>query len=312
VPQYDASVPKPLLRRYITNALVWLYTLSLKVRDSMCGFRVYPLARAVGSTTQRPSSAHAVRHRHHRALALVRVSVVNLKTPVTYPVDGVSHFDLLRDNLRMAGLHLRLAPGFVLRLPSCSRAAWRRRLPHAVMPNAAEHQVHRSRLGVAAGGRSVGRLWFLYGVYRCGAVALSDHAVAVAFYFTLSRGVVRRASLEYLERVGLLAPDASWQTLVHVVRHIERFADALLDKALAWTGALDVGATQMNVDPRFDAAVEAARRRYWWWRIAATGSAGALALRLPRSPENPVHTRQRNASTAAHEAEPQSATNCCR
>ena len=43
--------------------------------------------------------------------------VVNLKTPVTYPVDGVSHFDLLRDNLRMTGLHLRLACGFVLRLP---------------------------------------------------------------------------------------------------------------------------------------------------------------------------------------------------
>jgi hypothetical protein len=43
--------------------------------------------------------------------------VVNLKTPVTYPLDGVSHFDLLRDNLRMAGLHLRLAAGFVLRLP---------------------------------------------------------------------------------------------------------------------------------------------------------------------------------------------------
>jgi hypothetical protein len=45
------------------------------------------------------------------------VPVVNLKTSVTYPVDGISHFDLLHDNLRMAGLHLRLAAGFMLRLP---------------------------------------------------------------------------------------------------------------------------------------------------------------------------------------------------
>ena len=119
VPQYDASVPKArFYGRYITNALVWLYTLSFEVRDSMCGFRVYPLARAVALDDAAPVGPRM----QFDTDIIVRlhwsgVSVVNLKTLVTYPVDGVSHFDLLHDNLRMAGLHLRLAAGFVLRLP---------------------------------------------------------------------------------------------------------------------------------------------------------------------------------------------------
>jgi predicted LPLAT superfamily acyltransferase len=102
-------------------------------------------------------------------------------------------------------------------------------------------------------------LWFLYGVYRCGGRWLYRILLwPVAFYFALTRGVARRASIEYLGRVGVLAPDASWATRFwHVTCHIERFADALLDKALAWTGALDLGTTHTDVDPRLDEAVAA-------------------------------------------------------
>jgi predicted LPLAT superfamily acyltransferase len=98
-------------------------------------------------------------------------------------------------------------------------------------------------------------------VYRCGGRWLYRLVLwPVALYFTATRGIARRASVEYLERVGVLAADASaprrWW---HVTRHIERFADALLDKALAWTDALDLAAAQMNFDPRFEAAVAAGR-----------------------------------------------------
>ncbi len=119
VPQYDASVPKARLHgRKITNTLVWLYTLSREIRDSMCGLRVYPLAAAVALDDASPVG----RRMQFDTDIIVRLhwagtSVVNLETPVTYPVDGVSHFDMLRDNLRMTGLHLRLAAGFIVRLP---------------------------------------------------------------------------------------------------------------------------------------------------------------------------------------------------
>lgn len=113
------------------------------------------------------------------------------------------------------------------------------------------HWASLREAGLSAG------LWFLYGVYRCGGRWLYRLILwPVALYFALTRGVARRASAEYLGRVGVLPADAGWPArLWHVTRHIERFADALLDKALAWTGALDLGATTIEMDPRFDAAL---------------------------------------------------------
>jgi hypothetical protein len=36
---------------------------------------------------------------------------------VRYPIDGVSHFRMVLDNLRMTAMHLRLLGGMLLRLP---------------------------------------------------------------------------------------------------------------------------------------------------------------------------------------------------
>jgi len=126
------------------------------------------------------------------------------------------------------------------------------------MPNASEQAAPPHWAALREAGLSAG-LWFLYGVYRFGGRWLYRVLLwPVALYFALTRGIARRASIEYLERVGVLAADASIVTRWwHVTRHIERFADALLDKALAWTGALDLAATKMHIDPRFDAAVDA-------------------------------------------------------
>ncbi len=45
-----------------------------------------------------------------------------LPTRVTYPLDGVSHFRMFKDNARMVALQMRLARGMVRRFPSL----WRR------------------------------------------------------------------------------------------------------------------------------------------------------------------------------------------
>ncbi|MEO8185868.1 MAG: glycosyltransferase family 2 protein [Burkholderiaceae bacterium] len=119
VPQYDASVPAVRLHgRRITTALVWVHTLSRQIADAMCGFRLYPIAPAVALDER----VRIGRRMEFDTDIIVRlfwagVSVVNLKTPVTYPADGVSHFRMLRDNLRMGWLHLRLLAGMLIRLP---------------------------------------------------------------------------------------------------------------------------------------------------------------------------------------------------
>ncbi len=119
VPKYDASVPAVRLHgRRVTTVLVWLETMSHAIADAMCGFRLYPIEAVLRLEERSPLG----RRMEFDTDVIVRLfwagtPVVNLQTPVTYPADGVSHFRMLRDNVRMASLHLRLLLGMVLRLP---------------------------------------------------------------------------------------------------------------------------------------------------------------------------------------------------
>lgn len=66
----------------------------------------------------------------------------------------------------------------------------------------------------------------------------------VVGYFYLTRGIARQASLDYLRRVhgpaGLLT--RHWRCL----RHFLTFGECILDKALAWSGALTLESVQMH------------------------------------------------------------------
>ncbi|MBC8118527.1 MAG: glycosyltransferase family 2 protein [Burkholderiaceae bacterium] len=119
VPQYDASVPAIRLHgRRITTVLVWLHTLSRQIADAMCGFRLYPIDAAI-AVDDRERIGHRMEFDSEVIVRLfwAGTPVVNVPTPVTYPVDGVSHFRMVRDNLRMARTHCRLFAGMLMRLP---------------------------------------------------------------------------------------------------------------------------------------------------------------------------------------------------
>jgi len=118
-PIFDASMPwVRRYGRYLTHALVWLNTLSLRIPDSLCGFRIYPLRPVI----RLASEEHIGSRMEFDVEILVRlywrrVPLRWIDTRVTYPLDGVSHFRMLRDNLRMVALQLRLLLGMLLRLP---------------------------------------------------------------------------------------------------------------------------------------------------------------------------------------------------
>lgn len=120
VPVFDASVPRGrLYGRYLTHAWVWINTLSLAVRDSMCGFRAYPLASVLPLIEQETVG----RRMDFDPEIVVRlvwrgVPVQNLSTRVHYPRDGVSHFDVWADNVRISRMHARLFFGMLRRLPA--------------------------------------------------------------------------------------------------------------------------------------------------------------------------------------------------
>lgn len=118
-PVYDDSVPKGrLYGRYLTHVWVWINTLSFAIKDSMCGFRVYPLAPTVALI----DSVHIGRRMDFDVEILVRlhwrgVGIVNRPTHVSYPTDGVSHFKVWLDNVLISRMHAKLFGGMLLRLP---------------------------------------------------------------------------------------------------------------------------------------------------------------------------------------------------
>lgn len=126
-PQYDASVPKGrLYARYLTHVWVWINSLSLEIRDSMCGFRVYPLAASVALI----DSARLGKRMDFDSEILVRLSWRQqpmrwLPTRVHYPEDGVSHFRLWQDNLLISKMHTRLFFGMLCRAPWLLYRRWR-------------------------------------------------------------------------------------------------------------------------------------------------------------------------------------------
>jgi glycosyltransferase involved in cell wall biosynthesis len=127
-PVFDVSIPAArFYGRYLTHALVWVQTLSLEIRDAMCGFRIYPLAPMTGLLDRlgpRMEFDMEVLVRLHWRGVRTRW----LKTPVIYPVNGVSHFRMLRDNVLITRMHLRLLAGMVLRLPWLLARNFTRRL----------------------------------------------------------------------------------------------------------------------------------------------------------------------------------------
>lgn len=110
-PIFDDSVPWHRLHgRKLSRAIVRLETLSRCVHDPLCGFRCIPLASTL-EVMRRSRMGDRMDFDPELTVRLVRagVPVVNIPTAVRYPADGISHFRMLEDNLRIAWAYLRLA-----------------------------------------------------------------------------------------------------------------------------------------------------------------------------------------------------------
>ncbi|QZY89083.1 glycosyltransferase family 2 protein [Pantoea dispersa] len=228
-PQYDASIPKSrLYGRYITHFWVWVETLSFSLKDSMCGFRVYPLAaslelcdrRAIG---QRMDFDTEIMVRLYWQGTPSRF----IRTRVTYPPSGVSHFDALHDNLRISWMHTRLFFGMLPRIPQL--LSRRRQQAHwAATPE------RRGQWGLRF------MLWLYQRAGRLPFILLLWPVVAV---YWLSGRAARAASQQWLTRVQAVAH----QQQIALPRplssycHFLRFGNSMLDKVASWRGDLQWG-----------------------------------------------------------------------
>lgn len=118
-PVYDESIPfSRRFSRHITHFWVWVETLSFSIKDTMCGFRVYPLSPCI----KLMNDINLGKRMDFDIEIMVRlywrgVTTRFLPTKVIYPEDGVSHFQPLNDNLLISWLHTRLFFGMLPRIP---------------------------------------------------------------------------------------------------------------------------------------------------------------------------------------------------
>ena len=121
-PVFDASAPLLRVRgRKVSNWWANFETLWQGIGDSLYGFRVYPAQMLLGVM----ENSYWMRHFDFDPEAAVRLCwcgarPINVDAPVKYfraDEGGVSHFNYLRDNILLTGMHLRLFTGFIIRLP---------------------------------------------------------------------------------------------------------------------------------------------------------------------------------------------------
>ncbi|MDR0289556.1 MAG: glycosyltransferase family 2 protein [Treponema sp.] len=118
-PIYDESVPASRKHgRKIGNTWAKIVTLSSCIVDSMVGFRVYPVTQVLGVCRH----AHLDLRMGFDIEVLVRMVWKNIPLMyhplrVYYPVDGISHFRPVRDNIGISLVYTKLCCGMLLRWP---------------------------------------------------------------------------------------------------------------------------------------------------------------------------------------------------
>ncbi len=231
-PTYDESVPAyRYFLRYLTHACVYLETLSFAIKDSMCGFRVYPLSRCM-ALINRTSLGRRMDFDVEIAVRLCwsGAEIINVPTPVIYRDEEPSHFRLVRDNVLITWLHTRLILGMFARLPLW---IWRGGWGSRQVSRWDTTQERGSRLAIKLViwlYRLLGRrvcYWILYPVIG---------------YFFLTGRRARRHSHNYLRRV--------WQTEAGraslgdepragaTFRHLLEFGRSFVDKFASWMGEI--------------------------------------------------------------------------
>ncbi len=243
-PLYDDSIPKSrLYGRYITHFWVWTETLSLSIKDSMCGFRVYPLA---------PTLALAAAHPIGKRMDFDTEVMVRLywrgtpsrfiDTRVTYPENGLSHFDALHDNVRISWMHTRLFFGMLPRIPELLTRG---------------RNAHWAGVRERKGLMGMKLMLAAYRVFGRGCFTLLLWPV-IGFYW-LSGGAQRNASRQWLQT---LSEHARQQRVLlpagprNSFHHFLRFGQSMLDKIASWRGDLRWG-KEIDFAPGAQAALQA-------------------------------------------------------
>lgn len=222
-PQYDDSIPLGRrIGRWLTHFWVWVETLSFRIPDSMCGFRVYPLAATEEVITHDRIGEHMDFDTEIMVRMVWRGTPVRMwPVKVIYPPGNLSNFALFADNWRITKMHSRLVCGMISRLPRLLLA----RFGLSLAPS---HWATLRERGAYWGLRFCAASYRLLGPRFCRVVI-----APIVLYFLLTGTEQRRASRQFLAHALGRPPRFG-----DVYRHFAAFAGRAVDTLGAWIGAI--------------------------------------------------------------------------
>ncbi len=224
-PVYDDSAPTHRkLSRYITHFWVWIETLSFNIKDSMCGFRVYPLG-LVEQVLNRYSVGKRMDFDTEILVKLYweKAEIISMPTRVIYPENGLSNFRLWKDNWLITKMHARLFFGMLLRIPDLISRR-----------NEQSNQQHWA--SIAERGSRIG-LMLMFWVYRhLGRWVFLLLLHPVTLYFLLTAGTARRASRQYLKQLAEYQGCSMKISFKTLYAYFYAFGVSAIDKLASWIG----------------------------------------------------------------------------
>lgn len=249
-PIYDDSVPKArLYGRYATHVWVWIETLSLTIKDSMCGFRAYPVNKTIAVLDKYDIGTRM----DFDIEILVRmywegVDIEFVETRVIYPEGGISHFDALWDNVKISWMHTRLFFGMLPRVPQLI-ARKRRKNNSDDQPHWSKRQEQGTIFGIK----------LLLAIYSLlGRKVFNLILKVVIGYYHLVGKDAKQASEVYLSQLKSYAQQHSFELpeKLDSYHHLLSFGHTMLDKLAAWKGDFSVENLTIHGQENFQRMVD--------------------------------------------------------
>ncbi|CAO4835909.1 MAG: hypothetical protein CNLJKLNK_00516 [Holosporales bacterium] len=226
-PVYDHCAPMGRkIGRWFTHIWVFIETLSFKITDSMCGFRIYPLEKTLGLLKKKSVG----KRMDFDTDIIVRlfwdgVPTVMLPVKVIYPDHNISNFQVLKDNWRITKMHTRLFFQMIFNIRSILKNR-----PNYHLLNLSNTSVSWS--SIQERGHFFG-MYFIAVIYRLlGKRICQSISFPIVLYYFLRGKEQRKASYQFLEKT-LKRP----VRLQDQLQHFMHFFDMALDKFSAWIGA---------------------------------------------------------------------------
>ncbi|WP_305422283.1 glycosyltransferase family 2 protein [Photobacterium leiognathi] len=240
-PIYDDSVPKSrLYGRYATHIWVWIETLSFNIKDSMCGFRSYPISPIVNVINHNQLGLRM----DFDTEIMVRFywddgDIRFIDTKVIYPEDGISHFDALWDNVKISWMHTKLFFGMLPRIPKLIKRK----------PIEQQHWSSHAERGTILGIKTLLAVYSLLG-----RKAFNVLLKAVMGYYYITGKKARKASEDYLEQLESYASDnqLALPSKLNSYDHLLSFTHTMLDKLVAWKGDYSENNLTIHGDEHFN------------------------------------------------------------